>query len=557
MALSREAYQAFESIVGIDNISDDPALLDSYRYHLAHTALHLGPYYRVYTPRGEAVLLPGSTEEVQKIVKLCNKYKIRCKPSTTFWSAWGYPTEDNTIQLDMRRMDRIIEIDAKNQFAVVEPYVIAATLQAEAMKVGLNTNIHGSGSSCSLLASATAQGGMGPPSLYMGNNSENLIGAEWVMPDGELLKVGSAGSGLGWFSCDGPGPSLKGLVRGMNGTFGAMGVFTKCALKLYPWPGPAPLPVEGTTPAYRMKLPDNIKSYTLGFPSWKAWADSCYLIWEAGIGYIVHRQYNMFGRDLKGAMIKILADPTKTLSDIEEVMKDPEIKKMNDEMKRDYQIVMAGMTPRDIEWQEKALDKILEETGGWKVKRMLEPDFYDWSALYMIRLGHKNLNLVYGGGYDGCFGLGGSPDNATSDTPERIEQVTAFKAEWEKKGNIVAAGGDAMMGGLGGMGGGGMTIWENFTHFDPHDKASTEGTLEFFNAATQFGIQKGWGPGMEKMNDYARGPNGRTTPKEVRDRIFLASAQPQAFRYQRKIREAFNPNKIGDSYYRELDEPKK
>src|SRR4030042_848044 len=102
MALSREAYQAFENIVGPDNISDDPALLDSYRYHLAHTALHLGPYYRVYTPRGEAVLLPGSTEEVQKIVKLCNKYKIRCKPSSTFWSAWGFPTEDNTIQLDMR-----------------------------------------------------------------------------------------------------------------------------------------------------------------------------------------------------------------------------------------------------------------------------------------------------------------------------------------------------------------------------------------------------------------------------------------------------------------------
>jgi hypothetical protein len=334
-----------------------------------------------------------------------------------------------------------------------------------------------------------------------------------------------------------------------------MGVFTKVAIKLFPWPGPATLPVEGRPPAYKAVLPDNIRGYTLGFPNWKAWADSCYLVWDSGIGYIAHRQYSMFGRDLKGAMVKILSDPAMTLGDIEGLLKDPEVQKMTGEMIRDYQIVLAGMTPRDIEWQDKVLDKILEETGGWKVKEMLEPDLYNWSLLYMIRLGHKNLNLVYGGGYDGCFGLGGSPDFGTSEEPARVEQATAFKVEWEKKGNIVASGGDAMMGGIGGMGGGGMTMWENFTHFDPHDKASTEGTLEFFNAATKFGIQKGWGPGMEKMNEYARWSDGKTTPKEVRDKIFLSSAQPQTFRYQRKIKETFNPNDLGDAYYRTLDEP--
>jgi len=184
---------------------------------------------------------------------------------------------------------------------------------------------------------------------------------------------------------------------------------------------------------------------------------------------------------------------------------------------------------------------------------MLEPDRHNWSLLYMLRLGHKNLNLVYGGGYDGCFGLGGTPDFGTSEEPERVEQVTAFKCEWEKKGNIVASGGDAMMGGIGGMGGGGMTMWENFTHFDPHNKASTEGTMEFFDAATDYGVKKGWGPGMEKMNAYARGRDGRSTAKEIRDRILEASAQPEAFRYQRKIKETFNPNDLGDAYYRTLD----
>jgi hypothetical protein len=107
---------------------------------------------------------------------------------------------------------------------------------------------------------------------------------------------------------------------------------------------------------------------------------------------------------------------------------------------------------------------------------------------------------------------------------------------------------------VGGAGGGGSMAWENFTHFDPHDKESTEGTLEFFDAATQYGIEKGWGPGMEKMNAYARGPDGRSTTKEAREQIFLAAAQPHAFRYQRKIKETFNPNDLGDVYYRTLSD---
>ena len=57
MTLPKNVYKALEDIVGARNISDDPALLDSYRYSLAHTAIHLGPYYDTFTPRGAAVYL--------------------------------------------------------------------------------------------------------------------------------------------------------------------------------------------------------------------------------------------------------------------------------------------------------------------------------------------------------------------------------------------------------------------------------------------------------------------------------------------------------------------
>ncbi|HSB65712.1 MAG TPA: FAD-binding oxidoreductase, partial [Anaerolineales bacterium] len=350
MTLPTHVYKTLEDIVGARNISEDPALLDSYRYSLAHTAIHLGPFYNTFTPRGAAILMPGSTEEVQAIVKLCNQYKIKYKASSTFWSAQGYPSEEDTIQLDMRRMDRILEIDEKNMLAVIEPGVIGATLQAEAMKFGLNTHIPGSGCSCSPLASATSYFGSGPGNLYAGCYYENLLGIEWVMPTGDLFKIGSLGSDCGWFCGEGPGPSMKGIARGLVGSKGSMGVYTKCALKLFAWPGPKTLPVEGTIPAYRVALPENFKAYTIAFPSWKAWADAVQLIWETGIGYLAHRQFNMFGRELKFAMVKILSDPNKTLGDLERLLDDPDVQRINADMMRDFQLVLVGMTPRDMAW---------------------------------------------------------------------------------------------------------------------------------------------------------------------------------------------------------------
>jgi len=550
MTLPRHLYKALGDIVGQANISDDPAVLDSYRYSLAHTAIHLGPYYDTFTPRGAAVLLPGTTEEVQAIVRLCNQHKIRFKASSTFWSAQGYPSEDDTLQLDMRRMDRILEIDEKNMYAVIEPGVIGATLQAEAMKAGLNAHLPGSGCSCSILATATSYFGSGPSNLYGGWQYDNLLGIEWVLPTGDLFRTGSLGSGCGWFCGEGPGPSMKGVARGFLGAKGAMGVFTQCAVKLFAWPGPPTLPVEGIVPAYRTPLPRNFRAYTVAFPTWKAWADAAYLIWETGIGYLAHRQYTMFGRDLKFAMVKILTDPTKTLGDLEEILKDPQVQRVTEESKRDFQIVLAGMTTRDVEWQEKAFDEILARTGGWKVEAMNEPEINQWMLLYLIRLGHKNLNLVFGGSYDGAFGLVGPADYGTT----YAEEAAEFKKEWEKRGAVVQAGGDCMMGPIGGMGGGGTCLWENFTCFDPYDRESVDGTREFFDACTQLGLERGWGVGMEKWNAQARGPDGRTTPKAERDRIHLSSPQPSAFRYQHKIREALNPNNLGDEYYETLED---
>lgn len=552
MTLSREVYQEFENIVGPDNISDDPAILDTYITPMAQSQHHMGPVYDVFTPRGLAVLMPGKTEEVQDIVRLCNKHRIKYKAASTFWTSRANISDDKAITLDMRRMDHILQIDEKNQYAVIEPYVTGATLQAEAMKVGLNTTIIGAGSSCSPLASACANGGPSPFALFGGLTRENLLAFEWVMPTGEVFKSGSLGSGLGWFCDDGPGPGLRGLIMAGQGSMGAMGVFTKCAIKLFPWPGPAELPSEGIIPAYKAVLPPNIIGHTLAWPSWEAYANGLYRIWDSDIsGYYSHRQYTMFGRDLKGAMIKILTDPSKTLNDLEELLKDPELRRKNEEMKRDFQIILAGMTARDIAWQEKVLDKILAETGGWKASLMEEPDIKNWSLLFLLRLGHKNLNFVFAGGYEGAFGIGGTPDYSCP----KVEMGAEFKRKWEQAHHaFVAAGGDCMMGGMGGIGGGGLTAWENFTHFDSHDRASVTDTYTYLEASSKFGRANGLGA-MERMYSISRRDDGYGLTQEEQEKKLSASIQPLVYEYQWKIREFLNPNHLGDAYYVTL-EPK-
>ena len=138
MALeNRDAYMVLEDIVGTENISEEPATLDAYAYQWGAALFTNTPYL----PRAGAVVLPKNTKEVQSIVRACNKYNVRYK---AFSSGWGFYSalglDDSAIQIDLRRMNRILEINEKSMYAVIEPYVTSAQLQTELMKVGFNMN---------------------------------------------------------------------------------------------------------------------------------------------------------------------------------------------------------------------------------------------------------------------------------------------------------------------------------------------------------------------------------------------------------------------------------
>ena len=282
--ITDEAYRELEGAVGSENVSREPAVLDCYSWQ---PFANDNPERWVIRP--VAVVMPGSTEEVQAVVRALGRHGLKFKAFSTGWGAYSSPTSGGVVQVDLRRMDRIIEIDEKNMYAVLEPYVCGAQLQAEAMKVGLNTHIIGAGPSCSPLASATSAWGVGWDCCYMSYSGRNLLGAEWVLPDGEVLRLGTLGSGSGWFCGDGPGPSLRGIVRGSTGALSGLGIFTKAAIKLFNWPGPPQVKTEGLLLDAQSEVPENLRFFMCFWPDRASQDEAIYKINESELCYIFSR----------------------------------------------------------------------------------------------------------------------------------------------------------------------------------------------------------------------------------------------------------------------------
>jgi glycolate oxidase len=94
------------------------------------------------------------------------------------------------------------------------------------------------------------------------------LAIEWVTPEGDIVRSGSLGSSDEWFCGDGPGPSIRSILTSAVPPGVTPGVFTKAAVKLYHWPGPARFPVVGVSPNYSLsEIPPNFMARYFSFPS--------------------------------------------------------------------------------------------------------------------------------------------------------------------------------------------------------------------------------------------------------------------------------------------------
>lgn len=273
-----------ENIVGKKWLFTAPCVLDTYAFYMNPEIMNKDGSQ--WLPRPAAVVLPKSVEEIQEIMRFCSTSRYMAKPISTGFHCAGAASNDKVILIDLKRMNQIVELDIKNQIAVIEPYIRAIDLQTEIIQHGLNCHIVSSGSNHSLLASHTAAWGYGFSGNATSFSGRNLLGLEWVLPSGEVITLGSKGSGCGWFTADGPGPSLRGIVRGFSGTLGGLGVFTKCAIKLYKWDGPREWEFKGKSPKYILKkVPKRCALHAIAFPSRNREQDAGYKMGEAELNY--------------------------------------------------------------------------------------------------------------------------------------------------------------------------------------------------------------------------------------------------------------------------------
>jgi glycolate oxidase len=248
-------------------------------------------------------------------------------------------------------MDRILEIDEKNALAVVEPYVSFAELTYETIKKGLRPYSIGAGPSCSILANATSMFGMGTTNVSAGYGGRNLLGVELVLANGEILRLGSLGTGSGWFNGDGPGPSLLGAVRGYFGAQSSLGVFTKAAIKLVPWYGPPTIDAPGEPPAYIPQAPDCFRVYTISFPSRESLYEAMRLTAEEDLQYAGSRRGPY-------TMARGMAKSNKELEEIWATGY------YQEKFSNCLAFIMDASSPREMQYREQCLRKIVEQYGG-------------------------------------------------------------------------------------------------------------------------------------------------------------------------------------------------
>jgi glycolate oxidase len=222
--MKEDLLSRLAEIVGPDYVSDRPE--DLYLYSRDPGAQK--------PRRADYVVMPKTVAEVQQIVRLANREKVAITPmgAGLTLSALTVPLRGGIV-LDMKRMDKIIEVNEASRYAVIEAGVTQAALRAYLEK----NYPHLQHSTPESPPTATVAGnilihGHGHLTPRYGVNSQMVNGMEVVLPTGEICKLGSCSVSPNWFSRD-PLPDLMGLFLGWLGT---TGIVTKLSIQLFPKP---------------------------------------------------------------------------------------------------------------------------------------------------------------------------------------------------------------------------------------------------------------------------------------------------------------------------------
>lgn len=210
--------QALEKIVGRDNVLTDTEDMVTYSYDAA--------VLDAVVP--SAAVMPEDTESLGAVVRLCseNRIPMTVRGSGTNLSGGTIPEKGGIVILT-GRLNRILEINEADMYAVVQPGVVTATLAAAVEKRGLFYPPDPGSQAVSTIGGNVAENAGGLRGLKYGVTKDYVMGVSFFDAMGEHVNSGSR-----TVKCA-TGYNLAGLMVGSEGT---LGVLDEIVLKLIPLP---------------------------------------------------------------------------------------------------------------------------------------------------------------------------------------------------------------------------------------------------------------------------------------------------------------------------------
>ncbi|MCE9529944.1 MAG: FAD-binding protein [Planctomycetes bacterium] len=162
----------------------------------------------------DVVVFPTTTEQIVRIVKLCNELNVPFLARGAGTSlAGGCVPVGGGVMLALARMKRILEVNYRDRYAIVEPGVVNLWLTNAIKSQGFHFAPDPSSQGACTIGGNVATNSGGPHTLKYGVTVNHVIGVELVLPDGRVVTVGGPNE-------DNPGYDLTGVIVGSEGTFG-------------------------------------------------------------------------------------------------------------------------------------------------------------------------------------------------------------------------------------------------------------------------------------------------------------------------------------------------
>jgi len=169
------------------------------------------------------VVLPGSTEEVQAVLRLCHRHAIPfvARGAGTGLSGGALPVADGVV-VSLARLNRILEVDLASQRVVVEPGVANLDVTRAVESEGWFYAPDPSSQQVCTIGGNVAENSGGAHCLKNGFTVNHVTGLTVVLPDGELVELGGK-------ALDPDGYDLLGAFVGSEGT---LGIVTRITLRV-------------------------------------------------------------------------------------------------------------------------------------------------------------------------------------------------------------------------------------------------------------------------------------------------------------------------------------